>query len=110
MLHKMAKKRVLTKIIFCGTGITKNGNDRPTRFVMTAFIFISSHHLFLFIYWNFFSLKTFKSFSNNLYVNFSTLFKVNNILLIKQIICNLIYNNNVWYRNYSAIFIVVLII
>jgi hypothetical protein len=32
-------KRVLTKIIFCGTGITKNGNDRPTRFVMTAFNF-----------------------------------------------------------------------
>jgi hypothetical protein len=44
---------------FCGTGITKNGNDRPTRFVMTAFIFISSHHLFLFIYWNFFFFKNF---------------------------------------------------
>jgi hypothetical protein len=87
-------KRVLTKLIFCGTGITKNGNDRPTRFVMTAFIF------YLFI-GTFFSLKTFKSFSNNLYVNFSTLFKVNNILLIKQIICNLIYNNNIWYNIYG---------
>ena len=24
-------KRVLTKIIFCGTDIAKNGNDQPTR-------------------------------------------------------------------------------
>src|SRR3954467_14301830 len=97
MLHKIAK-RVLTKIIFCGMGITKNGNDRPTRFVMTAFIFIICFYLFI---GTFFSLKTIKSFSNNLYVNFSTLFKVNNILLIKQIICNLIYNNNVWYNIYG---------
>src|SRR3954463_14975050 len=48
-------KRVLTKS-FCGTDITENRNDQLTRFVMTAFIFISSHHLFLFIYWNFFFL------------------------------------------------------
>ena len=93
MLHKMAK-RVLTKIIFCGTVITKNGNDRPIRLLAHIICF------YLFI-GTFFSLKTFKSFSNNLFVNFSTLFKVNNILLIKQIICNLIYNNNVWYNIYG---------